>query len=197
MLCRKKNGNKGRPLPSLLDLRRGQGRLCREGRASRRSPGKRVPVPVQQAWSTRYVTRTGKKGPIDRFLKPTRDIPSLRVSAWNLSLKRKQLPRQLAENKCRHDASLLVSPPLASKLLREFLLSLVGFWVAAPSFVPPLPGGRRPLTHSPRREVGGPAHTRGAHPTASGRLKTVVLFRQSHPALTNGGVVDAVVPCGT
>ena len=42
-----------------------------------------------------------------------------------------------------------------------------------------------------------PDHTRGAHPTASGRLKTVVLFRQSYPALTNGGVVNAVVPCGT
>ena len=33
------------------------------------------------------------------------------------------------------------------------LCHLVGFRVAAPSFVPPLPGGRRPLTHSPRREV--------------------------------------------
>ena len=42
-----------------------------------------------------------------------------------------------------------------------------------------------------------PDHTRCAHPTASGRLQTVVLFRQSYPALTNGGVVDAVVPCGT
>ena len=42
-----------------------------------------------------------------------------------------------------------------------------------------------------------PDHTRGAHPTASGRLQTVVLFRQSYPALTNGGVVNAVVPCGT
>ena len=42
-----------------------------------------------------------------------------------------------------------------------------------------------------------PDHTRGAHPTASGRLKTVVLFRQSYPALTNGGVDNAVVPCGT
>ena len=41
-----------------------------------------------------------------------------------------------------------------------------------------------------------PDHTRGAHPTASGRLRTVVLFWQSYPALTNGGVVDAVVPCG-
>ena len=60
------------------------------------------------------------------------------------------------------------------------------------------PGGRRPLTHSPRREVvSGPAHTRGAHPTASGRLEEVVLFRQSYPALTNGGDDNAVVPCGT
>ena len=41
-----------------------------------------------------------------------------------------------------------------------------------------------------------PDHTRGAHPTASGRRQTVVLFWQSYPALTNGGVVDAVVPCG-
>ena len=38
-----------------------------------------------------------------------------------------------------------------------------------------------------------PDHTRGAHPTASGRRQTVVLFRQSYPALTNGGVVDAVL----
>ena len=36
-----------------------------------------------------------------------------------------------------------------------------------------------------------------AYPAASGRLKTVVLFRQSYPALTNGGVDNAVVPCGT
>ena len=120
------------------------------------------------------------------------------------------MPRQLAEKQWRHDARVLGSLSLAPKLLREFLLSLVGFWVAAPlcrtvgfwdaapSFVPPLPGGRRPLTHSPRREVvSGPAHTRGAHPAASGRLKTVVLFRQSYPALTNGGVDNAVVPCGT
>ena len=42
-----------------------------------------------------------------------------------------------------------------------------------------------------------PEHTRGAHPTASGRLRTVVLFWQSYPALTNGGVVSADVPCGT
>ena len=42
-----------------------------------------------------------------------------------------------------------------------------------------------------------PDHTRGAHPTASGRLQTVVLIRQSYPALTNGGVVNADVPCGT
>ena len=33
-------------------------------------------------------------------------------------------------------------------------------------------------------------HTEGAHPTASGRRKEVVLFRQSYPALTNGGVDD-------
>ena len=69
---------------------------------------------------------------------------------------------------------------------REFRVSplrrLVGFRVAALPFVPPLPGGRRPLTHSPRREVvSGPANTEGAHPTASGRRKEVVLFRQSYP----------------
>ena len=113
---------------------------------------------------------------------------------------------------------LVVSPTLG----REYLISVTsGSWVAfslgcqpgsyesAPCVTwavlgspplqhcPPLPGGRRPLTHSPRREVvSGPAHTRGAHPAASGRLEKVVLFRQSYPALTNGGVVDAVVPCG-
>ena len=39
-------------------------------------------------------------------------------------------------------------------------------------------------------------YTEGVHPTASGRRKEVVLFRQTYPALTNGGVDDAVVPCG-
>ena len=43
-----------------------------------------------------------------------------------------QLPRQLEEKQWRHDARVLVSPPLASKLLREYLRALVGFWVAAP-----------------------------------------------------------------
>ena len=58
--------------------------------------------------------------------------------------------------------------------------SLGRFLGRRPSARPPLPGDRRPLTHSPRREVvSGPAHTRGAHPTASGRLKTVALFQQS------------------
>ena len=58
--------------------------------------------------------------------------------------------------------------------------------------------GRRPCTRSaPQREVvSGPVHTWGAHPAVSGRLKTVVLFRQPYPALTNGGVDNAVVPCG-
>ena len=82
---------------------------------------------------------------------------------------------------------------------------------------PPLPGGRRPLTHSPRREVvSGPAHTRGAHPTASGRhavaVRTLSLWvaspgDMSQPPFStdrslgrrpccNSGVVYAVVPCG-
>ena len=57
---------------------------------------------------------------------------------------------------------------------------LVGYRVAALALGPPLPGGRRPLTHSPRREVvSGPAITEGAHPTASGRLGTVALMKQS------------------
>ena len=64
------------------------------------------------------------------------------------------------------------------------LYRLVGFRVAAHPLVPPLPVGGIPLTHSPRREVAsGPAHTRGAHPAASGRLSTVALFRQPYPAL--------------
>ena len=106
-----------------------------------------------------------------------------------------QLPRQLAESQWRHDARVLGSPPLAPKLLREFLLTLVGFWVAAPlcrsvgfwvaapSFVPPLPGGRRPLTHSPRREVvSGAGSHEGCPP-------------HGFWASPNGGVVSAVIPC--
>ena len=47
--------------------------------------------------------------------------------------------------------------------------------VAALTHGPPLPGGRRPLTHSPQREVvSGPAITGGAHPTASGRCAVAV-----------------------
>ena len=58
-------------------------------------------------------------------------------------------------------------------------------------YCPPLSGGRRPLTHSPRKEVvSGPAHTEGAHTTASGRLAGVALFEQS--ALLSCGSLDAV-----
>ena len=73
---------------------------------------------------------------------------------------------------------------------------LVGFGVAAPSFVPPLPGGRRPLTHSPRRKVvSGPATRRVPTPPLLGDAKrwccfgsqtlpsrTVALIMQSYPA---------------
>ena len=114
--------------------------------------------------------------------------------------------------------SCALMPPT---LFREFLFSVavgpLSLWVASPGssesepcvtmsvfespplqLVPPLPSDRRPLTRSPRREVvSGPAHTRGAHSTASGRRKEVLLFRQPYPALTNGGVVYAVVPCGS
>ena len=56
---------------------------------------------------------------------------------------------------------------------------LVGYRVAALALGPPLPGGRRPLTHSPRREVvSGPAITEGAHPMASGRREGVALMKQ-------------------
>ena len=97
----------------------------------------------------------------------------------------------------------------APKLLREFLLSLVGFWVAArmcrtvafgvaaPSFVPPLPGGRRAT--DPQSPKGGSqrACTHEGCPTprllgASKRwccfgshtlpLRTVALLTQSYPA---------------
>ena len=67
----------------------------------------------------------------------------------------------------------------------------------APSAVGPLslrdasPGGRRPLTHSPQKEVvSGPAHTEGAHPTASGRLEGVALIEQT--ALLTCGSWEAV-----
>ena len=44
----KRMANKGRPLPSPLDFRRGQGQLCKARRASRRTPGKRVPVTTRR-----------------------------------------------------------------------------------------------------------------------------------------------------
>ena len=57
---------------------------------------------------------------------------------------------------------------------------MVGFRVAALVHGPPLPGGRRPLTHSPQREVvSGPAIMEGADPTASGRREGVALMKQS------------------
>ena len=51
-----------------------------------------------------------------------------------------------------------------------------------------------PLTHSPRREVvsGAGSHEGGPTPRLLGH---VTLITQS--TLRNGGVVDAVVPCGT
>ena len=55
------------------------------------------------------------------------------------------------------------------------LCQLAGSRVVALWYDPPLSGGRRPLTHSPRRVVvSGPANTEGAHPTASGRLALAV-----------------------
>ena len=64
------------------------------------------------------------------------------------------------------------------------LCHLVGFRVAALLYCPPLPEDGLPLTHSHRREVAsGPATRQGAHPTASGRVSTVALFEQSHPAV--------------
>ena len=76
---------------------------------------------------------------------------------------------------------------------REFRVSslchLVGSWVDALPFGPPLPGDRRPLTHSPRREVASGPATRGV-PTkrwccfGSDTLpsRTVALCTQSYPA---------------
>ena len=63
-----------------------------------------------------------------------------------------------------------------SRPLRQMAVS----WVADLWYGPPLSGGRKPLIHSPRREVvSGPATPRGAHPTASGRLVGVASFWQS------------------
>ena len=69
---------------------------------------------------------------------------------------------------------------------RPFVRSTIARWQEATDPQSPKGGSQRACTHE----------ARGAHPTASGRRKTVVLFRQSYPALTNGGVDDAVVPCG-
>ena len=66
------------------------------------------------------------------------------------------------------------------------------------SFVPPLPGGRRPLTHSPPREVASRPATRGcpAHGFWASQRGGVVSAAIPCP-LMNGGVVHAVVPCGS
>ena len=103
----------------------------------------------------------------------------------------------------RHDARVLGSPPLAPKLLREFLLSLVGFWVAAPlcrtvgfwvaapSLVPPLPGAGVPT--DPQSPEGGSQWCRitrgGPTPRFQGHVS---LITQS--TLRNGGVGDADDP---
>ena len=67
---------------------------------------------------------------------------------------------------------------------RPFARSTIARWQEATEPQSPEGGGQRAC------------HTEGAHPMASGRRKEVVLFRQTYPALTNGGVDNAVVPCG-
>ena len=62
----------------------------------------------------------------------------------------------------------------------RLLHRMAGSRVAAVCYGPPLSGGRRPLTHSPWREVVSRAcHTEGAHPTASGRHEGVALIEQT------------------
>ena len=120
-----------------------------------------------------------------------------------------QLPRQLAEVSGATTPGSLGSPPLDPKLLREFLLSLVGFWVAAPlcrsvgfwvaapSFVPPLPGAGVPT--DPQSPEGGSQWCRITRGVPTPRLlgvsrrwccfgshtlpsRTVALITQSYPA---------------
>ena len=111
------------------------------------------------------------------------------------------MPRQLAENRWRHDARVLGSPPLAPKLLREFLLSMVGFWVAAPlcrtvGFWVAAPSFHHcpvpafPLTHIPEGGSQWCRITRGV-PTPR-FLGHVTLITQS--TLRNGAVGDADDP---
>ena len=112
---------------------------------------------------------------------------------------------------------LLGAPPLRAipTLVREYLLDTSGSWASFSSrcqprvrVVPfvewpvlgslwyglPLSGGRRPLTHSPRRKVvSGPATPRVPTPRLLGVAERLCCFG---PSLTNGGVVYAVVPCG-
>ena len=65
---------------------------------------------------------------------------------------------------------------------RPFVRSTIARWQEATDPQFPKGGSQRGLPN-----------TEGAHPTASGRRKEVVLFRQSYPALTNGGVDNAAL----
>ena len=143
---------KRRPLPSPLDLRRGQGRL--------RSVDE---LQENEYPSKPHTIKTRRNKPVPRpivqFLKV--NIPSLD------GLELVTVVQAVAATTCRKPVApqrrVLGTPPLAPKLLREFLLSLVGFWVAAPlccsdgfwvaapSFVPPLPGAGVPTDPQSRR----------------------------------------------
>ena len=91
--------------------------------------------------------------------------------------------------------SLWVASP--GVLSQHPLSHLVGSWVAALSFVPPLPSDRIPLIHSPRREVASSPATRGVPtPRLLGVSKRWRCFGSRTLPFTNGGVVYAVVPCG-
>ena len=194
MLCRTKDGNKGRPLPSPLDLRRGQGRLRNTGRASRRTPGKRVPVPAKPHTIR---TRRNKPVPLPNSPVPEADqrhpIPKgvgLELVNRSASSCRDNLQKNSgattpgfsgpfpSDPSCFESSSfrwsVFGSPPLVSlgRFLgrRPFVRSTIARWQEATDPQSPEGGSQRACTHE-----GCPPH--------------------GFWATQDGGVVSAAIPC--
>ena len=123
------------------------------------------------------------------------DVSSLSRVTFALFVVVRELPRQLVESQWRHDARVLGSPSLAPKLLREFLFSQVGFWVAAPFVSHGRFLGCRPFVRSTIarwQEATDPQSPKGGSQRAC--------THEGCPphgfwASQNGGVVSAVIPC--
>ena len=194
MLCRTKDGNNGRPLPSPLDLRRGQGRLRNTGRASRRTPGKRVPVPAKP-----HTIRTRRNKPVPLPNSPVPEADQRHPIPKGVGLELVTVAQAVAATTCRksvaprRQGSRVPSPrtqvasrvpPFAGRFLgrrpfvslgrflgrRPFVRSTIARWQEATDPQSPRGGSQRACTHE------------GCPP-------------RGFWAPQNGGVVSAVIPC--